>query len=355
MFLVSVMLVCFWGSTAVNFVGMGASKIVVNFGTVAGTLLPSAVIIGLGIYWFASGRPLEIAFEGGAALAPSMSFGNLVIASGVILMFAGMEMAGFHALETKDPAKDYPKAIFLSAAIIFCLSVAGILAVAISVPRDAIVLTGGVMQAFQHFFHRLRIDWLLAPIAILISLGVIAQLNAWLLGPAKGIQRVALDGNMPPTFRKLNRNGVPVNVLLIQGAVGSLFSLLFLFIPSVSTSYWMLTALTTQITAIYYILIFASVIRLRYTEPDTPRPYKVPGGMPVIWILGGAGIAACTFALVMGYFPPSQLQTGNPGTYTILMIIGTAVLSLPSFLFYHLRKPSWRASQEEIARADAED
>ena len=40
----------------------------------------------------------------------------------------------------------------------------------------------------------------------------------------------------------------------------------------------MLTALTTQILVMMYIMIFAAAIRLRYTQPDAPRAYKIPGG-----------------------------------------------------------------------------
>jgi glutamate:GABA antiporter len=38
--------------------------------------------------------------------------------------------------------------------------------------------------------------------------------------------------------------------------------------------YWMLT---TQLVLLMYIQVFASAIRLRYTEPNTDRAYKVPG------------------------------------------------------------------------------
>jgi amino acid transporter len=32
--------------------------------------------------------------------------------------------------------------------------------------------------------------------------------------------------------------------------------------------------------------LYSSLVRLRFTEPDTPRPYKIPGGIPVLVALG---------------------------------------------------------------------
>jgi amino acid transporter len=55
---------------------------------------------------------------------------------------------------------------------------------------------------------------------------------------------------------------------------------LFLFEPTISASYWILSALTTHLLVIMYVLMFGAVIRLRYTQPDRPRPYKIPGGLP---------------------------------------------------------------------------
>ncbi len=40
-------------------------------------------------------------------------FDNLVLASGIFLFYAGMEMMGIHVMDVKRPAsKNYPKAIF---------------------------------------------------------------------------------------------------------------------------------------------------------------------------------------------------------------------------------------------------
>jgi glutamate:GABA antiporter len=125
---------------------------------------------------------------------------------------------------------------------------------------------------------------------------------------------------------------------MIQGVAGSLFALLFLLVPSVSTSYWMLSAVTAEIVIIMYGLMFAAVIRLRYSQPDVPRPYRIPGGLPGVWIVGGLGLLGCAVSFFLGFIPPSQLKTGSPMVYVALLALAVVVLSLPPFAFALLRR-----------------
>jgi glutamate:GABA antiporter len=131
---------------------------------------------------------------------------------------------------------------------------------------------------------------------------------------------------------------VPVTALVVQGIGGSIFSLLFLFVPNVSTSYWMLSAVTAQVTIIMYVLMFAAVIRLRYSQPDTPRPYRIPGGLPGVWLIGGVGLLGCIASFLLGFIPPSQLKTGDTVVYVLLLALAALVLSLSPFVFALLER-----------------
>jgi amino acid transporter len=244
-----------------------------------------------------------------------------------------MEMAGFHARETRDPGRTVPRAIALAVAITVAFSVLGSLFMAFVLPQREISLVSGTMELFRSVLDHFSLGWLVAPLALVVALGGVAHLTPWILGPAKGVSAVARDGLVPAPLGRTNRHDVPVPLLLVQGVAGSVFALLFLLVPSVSTSYWMLSAVTAQVIVVMYALMFSAVIRLRYTEPDTPRPYRVPGGLPGVWAVGGVGLLGCTTAFVLGFIPPSQLKTGNPVVYVLLLALATVVLSLPPFVF----------------------
>jgi amino acid transporter len=252
-----------------------------------------------------------------------------------------MEMAGFHALETKNPQKDFPRAMALSAAIIVVCTVLATLAIAVVIPADQLNLASGVMQAIQYFFNAAGIAWLVGPMAVLITLGGVVNLASWLIGPAKGLGIVAEEGNMPPLFDRTNKYGAPVAVLVIQAVIGSLISLLYVFLPSVNQAYWILSAMTVELLCIVYILVFAALIKLRYSQPDTPRPFRIPGGMAGAWIVGGVGLFGTVLAFVVGLMPPSFFASDGLA-YIVSVLLGTFLLAVPPLVFLKFRKPGWK-------------
>jgi amino acid transporter len=335
--LVAVMLVFFWGTTAAALRGVRASSVIGAVGTVAGSILPAVLVVLLGAAFLLRGDPSRIPFSAGA-LVPDLQLDDLAFLGGIILLFTGMEMAGFHARETRDPGRTVPRAIALAVAITVLFSVLGSLFMAFVLPQKEISLVSGTMELFASVLRTFSLGWLLVPLALVVALGGVAHLTPWILGPAKGVAAVAQQGLAPAAFGRTNRDDVPVPLLVAQGVGGSVFALLFLLVPSVSTSYWMLSAVTAQVIVVMYALVFAAVIRLRYTQPATPRPYRIPGGLPGVWLVGGVGLLGCLVSFVLGFVPPSQLKTGDPVVYVLLLALATVVLSLPPFVLALLER-----------------
>ncbi len=345
-FMVVVMLVVFWGATLINFFGMKASSIISSVGVIIGTIIPGVIIILLAIIWLSIGKQPQISFAA-KNLIPSMHLSNLVFFSGVILSLAGMEVAAFHASEAKNPQRDYPKAIFFATIIIMAVFILGTLSIAIVVPSSKISLVAGLMQAVDAFLLPFHLKWLTTVFGALVVIGALAMLSTWLVGPSQGLLAAAQDGDLPPLFRYRNKNNMPVAILVIQAIIGSILSLVFLFMPNVSSSYWMLTDLTAQLTALIYLLMFSAAIFLRYKHKNTPRPFKIPGGNFGMWIVAGLGILAALFAFFIGFVPPAQFKTGSIAFYESFLIIGIVILSLPPFIFMFFKKPSWKEESPE--------
>jgi amino acid transporter len=346
-FMFVVMMIAFWGTTLIAAMGEKVSSGFGSFGVIAGSIIPAILIIALGVLYVATGKPIVLPPFSLAAAVPELNLSTLPFIATVVLLFAGMEMAGFHALEVRSPQSDFPKAMAASAVIIFVLTVIGTLAIAIVVPVDQLNLASGLMQAFEVFLAAFGLSWLLGPLALLVAIGGVALLASWLTGPALGLGVVANEGNMPPVFARTNRNGSPTGVLIIQAVIGTVISTAYLFIPSISAAYWLLSALTVTLLCIAYLGMFAAVIKLRYSQPDTPRAFTIPGGMVGIWLVGGVGFVACAFTFVVSLLPPGGADVGV-GTYALFMLIGTAVLALPPLVFLRLRKPTWQAPASPV-------
>jgi glutamate:GABA antiporter len=354
-YLVAVMLGVFWTLTLANFFGLRWTLRLNNPGMIIGTFVPAAVLIGLAIYWLAAGKHNAIPFHA-SKLAPSFShISNLVFFVGVVLGYAGIELAGFHARETRNPKRDFPRALIIATVLIVGVSIVATLAISFIVPQKQLSLLAGIPQTFALAFKSLGIGvWATKLMAVLIALGTLALISTWLLGPSKGLYAVESTGELPPVLHRVNKRHVPVSMLVCQGILTSLFACLFLFVPSVNTSYWMLTALTTQILVMMYAKIIAAGLRLRYTQPDIERPYKVPGGMVGMWIVSCLGLFGCAFSFVIGFIPPTGVSHWPTPIYVAAMAAAIIVCSVPPFITHKLRKPNWVEQHPDSVLLDLE-
>lgn len=349
-FVVGVILVSFWGMTWLNYLGIETSSWFSTIGVILGTILPGILIIVLGIIWITGGNTINTPI-GVSALVPTFDdFGDLVFLAGLFLAFAGLEVSSAHAREVQNPQKNYPRAIILAAVITFTVFILGALSIAFVIPQEKISLAAGLMEAFRTFFAFYNLSWILPIVGILLVVGAVAEVNAWIVGPVKGLYATTEHGNLPPLFHRLNKHDVPTNLLLFQAIIVSFTSLVILQLPTISASFWILSAMSAQIYLVMYVLMFISAIRLRYTKPHVPRAYKVPYGSKGIWFFSILGAGACVFVIILSFFPPAQLYVGNLLFYELFLIIGLAVMSAIPLIIHAFRKPEWMIEIRKIDR-----
>ncbi|HEY0380833.1 MAG TPA: APC family permease [Candidatus Elarobacter sp.] len=342
-FVACVMIGIFWALTLACLAGPVAAAKLTTFGTVLGTIVPAAVLIGAGIAWIAAGKHVALPPFSAARLLPSWDLGRLPFVSSLLLAFTGLEVSGYYALVVRDPQRNYPKATALALVAISGLSIFATLAIALAVPADKISLSGGVVQTFTVIFGAFGLRSIASVLAMLTAVGAIALMCAWLVGPLLSLTEVARNGLLPPVFRALSARQVPAAVMIWQAVLISIVSVAFALVPSVNQAYWILTATTTALLGFYYLPIFAAVIKLRYTQPDVPRPFRVPGGKLGVWLAGGAGIIATTFAVGISLQRPSNVTAVSDAVYIGAMIVLALVWMIPWCVCLAVRKTAWRA------------
>jgi len=331
----------FWGATLLNLLGMKMSGWISTLGVILGTIIPGVVIIGLGIAWVGSGKPSHIAFNWDTFFPDLSSPQQLALLAGVLLGFAGMEMSAVHAKDVKNPQKNFPRAILLSASIIIILSILGTLAIAIVIPEKKISLVSGGMEAIAFFLRSYNLGWAVPVIAFMVAFGALGAMSTWTAGPSKGLLAAAQDGDFPPILHKINKHNMPVGMLVFQGIIVSILGIVFLLMPNVNSSFWILLALTSQLYLLMYVIMFAAGIRLRYKKPDVHRAYKIPGGKFGMWLTAGVGFVSSALAIFIGFFPPDQLETGSPLFYVLFLVFGMILFCAAPFIILLFKKPSW--------------
>jgi glutamate:GABA antiporter len=340
-YMLLVILTIFWGATLINFYGMRASSVISTLGALLGTLFPMFFIIALGAYWLLKGNPSQINFSLDAFLPNTTDPHNLSFLTAVLFGLVGMEMSAVHADDVARPGRAYPRAIFYSTFIIFFTLVLSSLAIALVVPKKDLNVVTGLIQAFNTFFNAYHMSWMGPVITFLMILGGIGSVATWIIGPTKGLLVAAKDGSVPPAFGFMNRKGVPVTILIFQATIFTILCSVFLLMPSVSSSYWVLTAMTAQLAMFVYIGLFAAAIWLRLKHPHVPRAYRVPFGKIGIGLVCLLGLISATATIILGFFPPSQLSIGNVFIYEAILVLGILALIAPPVIIYLLRKPKW--------------
>lgn len=335
LYMSSIILVIFWLSTWLNFFGMRATHVLSTISAIIGTILPMLFITLLGIIWVSMGKPMSINLSWHDFFPHGNSINHLVLLTGLLYGLVGMELSASHAGEVHDPQRDYPKAVLWSAIIILSTLIFSSLSIALVIPQQQLNIVSGLLQAFTAFFSAFHMAWFMPVLALLIVIGALGGMNAWILGPSKGLLMASRDGSLPAFLRQTNQKHVPVRILLLQAIIFTILCSVFIFLPTVSSSFWVLTAITSILSLIVYVIMFSAAIRLRYRHPDVKRTFMIPGGKLGLWISCLLGLISCLFTLFVGFFPPSQIAVGNLFIYESILIIGVLLGCAVPFAIYH--------------------
>lgn len=345
-FIFAVILISYWGVTLLN-LKFDMVKIAGNWGAIIGVYIPFVILVGMGVtYMFKNGiQPNSYLgnFQASDLLPDLSNLGSLAYLSGIIFIFAGVEISSVHANNIENPKRNYPIAVIASVILLVIFNLIAGLTVSNAVPEGQLQLAN-ITQPYMIFCENLGIPTIFVNIiSAMILIGVLVQLSAWILGPSKSMIKVADDGNLPPFFQKRTSKGIPITFVMIQAIVISLVSLLYLVVPDVNSAFLIITITTTILYCIVYALIAISAIRLRYKMPNIERPFRLGNkGNGLMWFVSLLALASVCITLVVSLIPPSILAPSQTTGYIIYQVGATVVMVGIALVIYKLKKPSWK-------------
>ena len=336
----AVILVVFWGATLVALRGISATAGIASWGMLIGTAIPAFALIALMTVWLADDKPTQTPLAIDDVVPQWVGLSSIVLIVSNFIAFAGLEVNAVHVRNMKNPGRGYPRALALAGVAIVTMYMLGSIAIAVVVPNSAINLNAGAAQAFTLFADGFGIPWLGQLLSAALVVGVLAAAVSWVAGPSRGLLNVGRQGFLPPTFQKVNKAGVQAPILIAQGCVVTVLALAFVFIPSVSSAFWFLQAMTVILYLTMYVILFIAAVRLRKVRPDVPRAFRAPA----IGLFAVLGSLAAISAIFIAFIPPAQFGDGGAAWYAAALLAGVLVLGLSGQLIYQFRKPSWRSS-----------
>lgn len=345
LYLISAILTILWFLTWINLKGIHVAARFTSVCTLVGLIAPMALIILLGLSWIFLGKPLQIHLTGGSLIPHLNDSQNWIALTAIMTAFLGMELATSHIREVRNPQKAFPQALFISVILILVTMILSSLVIAFVLPPQEINLVNGVMQTFSTIFKAYHLSWLMPVLTFMLLIGTMGSIVGWIISPVKGLLQAAQQDYLPGFLRRENSKGVPQNLLIAQAILVTFVCLSFLLMPSINGSYWLLTALSTQLYMLMYVMMFFAALRLRYKSYSAQagsRNFMIPGGKLGMWLTCLLGLFGCMITLIVGFFPPGNIDVGSAWHYEVMFISGLVLMIAPISLayFYKARKSS---------------
>ena len=309
---------------------------------------------------------------------------TIFIAAVPVLFFnyVGFELPSAAGDEMKDPQKDVPFTVIRAAIGTFLLYGAPILAILLVLPAEQITSLGGFIDAMKTVFTVYGGEVTTAAdgtvtatlsgfgkvLGDLAALGFIWALlssgTTWIMGADRAQAVAGYDGGAPRFFGIFSKRwGTPIAVNLMSGVFSTIVMVLAFTLTSGNAAkyFTVVLGLAISTTTIAYTMIFPALIKLRYSHPHVPRPYRVPGGMAGAWavsILTTGWAALATVALLFPGFgtahPDQSLPEGfegQRGAFEASQFIPLAALIALGLIFYWMGAPT-RQKQVEVSLVD---
>jgi amino acid transporter len=349
-------IVAYWLATWLILQGVEVFAKIANWTFVIGTIVPGLVLLVLLGYWISTGHPLgwetlkdpSLSQAGHARFWPQIhGFGTIAFLAGIVLLFAGVEVQAVHVMEMRSPSRGYPAAIGLGAIISVLIFALGALPIAAILPYEKISLQSGVFDTFGAVITDIwHMGWAVSALSLLVALGAVSGVLAWLGSPSRGLLETAHEGELPLLLQAKNSKGMPTHILLVQGVIVTVISCFYFVIPNVSVAFFLISAMTIALYLIAYMLMYGAAIKLRYSAPTLARPFKVPGGLVGMWLAAGIGFIGVLFSFIVSFFPPDQLPVGSPAVYTGLVILGIVLFAGIPLVIHQFRRADWGLAPE---------
>jgi len=349
LYLIICELILIWLFTILNLKGLRISKMISSIGFLSGVLFPAIFIIVLGIIYIMLGNPIQMDLSLNAKnFFPDFKhISTMVLLVGFMRAFAGIEGSAAHANSVKNPQINYPIAIFIVVCFGLLVNVLGSFSVGMVIPQKDISLSAGVLNAFEIFFKKFHLIFLIPVMGFLAAVGQLGGFSTWITGPVKGLLKLGKEGLLPVFLQKTNKFEVPANLMLIQAIVISVVGTFFLaFAPSINLAFWISVALSMLIYVSMYFLMFLSALYLRYKKPEVKRKFKIPGRNIGVWIVCLIGMIGMILSFCIAFVPPVQFPEEHKMYYYSILAIGIFIIFILPYIIILLEKPSWKVTKK---------
>lgn len=223
-----------------------------------------------------------------ATFLPSFDTNSLSYVSVIIFNCLGFEVVCTLSGDMENPKKQIPQSIIVGGLVIAAIYLFGAFGIGAAVPASEISTDSGLLEAVSLITGQTS-GLLIGAVALLFMITLFGNMISWSMGVNNTACYAAENNDMPAFFAKRSaKNDMPTGAALMNGIVATVVVVLGVVMQVAapdSELFWTFFALNLVMFLMSYIPVFPAFLKLRKDDPDTERPFKVPGGPAVLKLL----------------------------------------------------------------------
>ncbi len=243
-----------------------------------------------------------------AVITPTTSrvdlIGGLLVA---MWNYMGWDNASTIAAEVDQPQRTYPRAILAAVLLVVVSYVLPVGAMALTRLSPAAWETG----SWADIANLLGGPWLRIWLVLGGMMSAFGMFNALVMSYSRLPYAMAQDGMLPRIFARVTERSKAPWVSIVVLATGWALCL--------GLGFERLVTLDILIYGASLLLEFVALVVLRFTEPDLPRPFKIPGGIFGVVLTGMLPMGLLVFAVTRS--DREQILAMNSFVFGALIIL----------------------------------
>ncbi len=307
------------------------------------------LLLGVGgfIYAANNGVANEFSFQ---AILPSFDTGVAFLPA-LVFNLMGFELVATMTKQMKD-VKQMPKVVFLAIAITSFLYIAGTIGILMALPVDEIGLVAGIVDTLKVLFGEGPLgQFIIYALGVVTLITFIGNMVSWTMGSSRAAAEAGKEGELPQIAAKTSdKHGTPVGANLITGLVSTSVIIIYAFFANTNDElFWSMFAFSSCVFLMPYLFMFPAYLKLRTTDADRTRPFRVPGNLVVQKVITTVCFLIVFQTVVLFIFP--DIIFGNiDWTYSLPILTGVLItIAVGEILLMHANKRNNIKTAEEIA------
>jgi amino acid transporter len=314
-----------WITVWIGSMTLETGKWIPNIGAIFKAVI--MLVIGVGAFFYVSAH----------GVANDLSFSNILPEWGaglaflpvIVYNFMGFELMSGASGEMKNPGKDIPRAIISSGFLIAVFYLLGTVGILMALPLDQIGLVSGIVDALKILLGGSALgDALVIVLGVAALYTFLANMVTWSIGANRTAAEAAKEQELPAIFGSEHPvRKTPVGAFILTGIVSTVVIILYGFMAgSAADLFWSLFSFSSIVFLMPYLAMFPAFLKLRNSDPNIERPYKVPGGKVFAAILAGICELFILQAVVLFVWVPGEPMDWAGKAPIIIGVIVTLVV-----------------------------